>query len=76
MELARGIEPSNRRRVGPEACLAGSCGEEMRWPIKFFATDQAVRGARQIAVLITPQFRFEMQTGDGRKTHFPLQFGV
>lgn len=26
MELARGIEPSNRRRVGPEACLSGSCG--------------------------------------------------
>jgi hypothetical protein len=26
VELARGIEPSNRRRVGPEACLAGSCG--------------------------------------------------
>jgi hypothetical protein len=26
VELARGIEPSNRRRVGPEACLSGSCG--------------------------------------------------
>ena len=25
LELARGIEPSNRRRVGPEACLSGSC---------------------------------------------------
>jgi hypothetical protein len=25
LELARGIEPSNRRRVGPEPCLAGSC---------------------------------------------------
>ena len=25
VELARGIEPSNRRRVSPEACLAGSC---------------------------------------------------
>ncbi len=26
LELARGVEPSNRRRVGPETCLAGSCG--------------------------------------------------
>ena len=26
VELARGIEPSNRRRIGPEACLTGSCG--------------------------------------------------
>ena len=26
VELARGIEPSNRRRVGPETCLTGSCG--------------------------------------------------
>ena len=25
VELARGIEPSNRRRVGQETCLAGSC---------------------------------------------------
>ena len=25
MELARGIEPSNRRRVGPKTCLTGSC---------------------------------------------------
>ena len=25
VELARGIEPSNRRRVGPETCLTGSC---------------------------------------------------
>jgi hypothetical protein len=27
MELARGIEPSNRRRIGSEACLTGSCRE-------------------------------------------------
>ena len=26
MEQARGIEPSNRRRVGPEACLTGFHG--------------------------------------------------
>jgi hypothetical protein len=25
MELARGIEPSNRRRIGSETCLIGSC---------------------------------------------------
>ncbi len=25
VELARGIEPSNRRRIGSEACLTGSC---------------------------------------------------
>jgi hypothetical protein len=25
VELARGIEPSNRRRVGSETCLTGSC---------------------------------------------------
>lgn len=43
------------------------------WPPKFFAADPAVRGARQIALLTTPQFLGEMRTRHGRISHFPFQ---